>query len=255
MTTTTAVATRAKKGKKKVVVVVGTTGAGKSQLAVELALELGGEVVSADALQLYEGLDILTNKVTPEESRGVPHHLISIVDPFSDLEAFINSSTKQSHYRGLKTFLEAALDKIEEIDSRNKVPIVVGGSNYYIEALLWDELLSVRRGLNSKLPENREETGKKEVESEVAGALISAQLFDDIRDEDCYGVLSKLDPEAAKRLHPNNIRKIKKHLQQLRENETSNNSDDNRCEHRVGFLQLAVSEKTTDKSLFFNKNN
>lgn len=111
--------------KQKVVVVMGPTGTGKSRLSIDVATKFPAEVVNSDKMQVHEGLDITTNKITEEEKCGVPHHLLGLVNPYADFSA--------SNFRDM-----AALS-IESIHSRGRVPIIVGGSNSYIEALVGDE--------------------------------------------------------------------------------------------------------------------
>lgn len=106
----------------KVVVVMGATGTGKSKLAIDLARRLGGEVINSDKMQVYDGLDVVTNKVTKEECMGVPHHLINGVHPDADFTA--------SDFRAHAT---RAVDSITE---RGLLPIIAGGSNSYIEELV-----------------------------------------------------------------------------------------------------------------------
>ncbi|XP_039146419.1 adenylate isopentenyltransferase 5, chloroplastic-like [Dioscorea cayenensis subsp. rotundata] len=106
----------------KVIFVMGASGTGKSKLAIDLAMHFSGEVVNSDKMQVYEGLDILTNKVTDEERATVPHHLIGGVDPDTDFTA--------------TDFRCAAIKSIDEILSRDHVPIVAGGSNSFIEELV-----------------------------------------------------------------------------------------------------------------------
>ncbi|CAO2203568.1 unnamed protein product [Urochloa humidicola] len=118
-------------GKGKVVVVMGATATGKSKLAVDLALRFGGEVVNSDKIQVHDGLAIVTNKVTPEECRGVPHHLIGGVSPDADYTA--------------DAFCHDAARAVESIHARGRVPIIAGGSNRYLEALLDGELAALRR--------------------------------------------------------------------------------------------------------------
>jgi adenylate dimethylallyltransferase (cytokinin synthase) len=108
--------------KGKVVVVMGATATGKSKLAVDLALRFGGEVVNSDKIQVHDGLDVVTNKVTPEERRGVRHHLIGGVRPDADYAA--------------ADFRRDAARAVESVLARGRVPIVAGGSNRYLEALL-----------------------------------------------------------------------------------------------------------------------
>ncbi|KAM0833468.1 hypothetical protein ACQ4PT_064243 [Festuca glaucescens] len=106
--------------RKAVVVVMGATGAGKSRLAVDLAGHFAGvEVVSADSMQVYRGLDVLTNKVPLHEQNGVPHHLLSIIDPSVEFTC--------------RDFRHHALPIIEDILDRGGLPVVVGGTNFYIQ--------------------------------------------------------------------------------------------------------------------------
>ncbi|KAK6913876.1 hypothetical protein RJ641_021197 [Dillenia turbinata] len=117
--------------KEKVVIVMGATGTGKSRLAIDLARQFGGEVVNSDKIQVYEGLDIVTNKVTEEECRGVPHHLLGFVDP--------NVNYTSSDFK-----LHASLT-MDSIISRDRLPIIAGGSNSFIEALVDHEMKFNRR--------------------------------------------------------------------------------------------------------------
>ncbi|KGN57030.1 adenylate isopentenyltransferase 5, chloroplastic [Cucumis sativus] len=110
--------------KDKVVVVMGATGTGKSRLAIELATRFPSEIVNSDKIQVYEGLDVVTNKVTEEERRGIPHHLLSSIDPKSNFSS--------------RDFTHHASGAIESILARDRLPIIAGGSNSYIEALVND---------------------------------------------------------------------------------------------------------------------
>ncbi|XP_010024423.2 adenylate isopentenyltransferase 5, chloroplastic [Eucalyptus grandis] len=106
----------------KIVFVVGATGTGKSRLAIDLADRFRGEVVNSDKIQVYKGLDIVTNKVTEEECRGVPHHLLGIAEPDSEFTAI--------------DFRCHALLAIDSILARGRLPIIAGGSNSFIDALV-----------------------------------------------------------------------------------------------------------------------
>ncbi|KAB1220292.1 Adenylate isopentenyltransferase 3, chloroplastic [Morella rubra] len=106
----------------KVVIIMGATGTGKSKLSIYLATRYRAEIVNSDKMQVYKGLDIVTNKVTWEEQCGVPHHLLGIRDPYTDFT--------------VEDFCYSALHAIESILSRGRLPIIVGGSNRYIEALI-----------------------------------------------------------------------------------------------------------------------
>ncbi|KAG8532038.1 uncharacterized protein KY384_003675 [Bacidia gigantensis] len=105
------------------VVIVGPTGSGKSQLAVSLARHYNGEIINGDALQIYKGLPITTNKISESEQEGIPHHLLGSIgleeEPWT-----------------VKQFLKKAQDAIEAIRLKGKLPIVVGGTQYYVQSLL-----------------------------------------------------------------------------------------------------------------------
>jgi len=106
----------------KLIVLVGATASGKSALAVELAKRFNGEIISADSRQVYRGLDIGTGKITRKEMRGVVHHLLDVESPKKIFTA--------------QDFVEQAGEKAEEISSRGNIPIVCGGSGFYIDALV-----------------------------------------------------------------------------------------------------------------------
>ncbi|MBP1550364.1 MAG: tRNA (adenosine(37)-N6)-dimethylallyltransferase MiaA, partial [Oscillospiraceae bacterium] len=108
--------------KKPLLIVAGPTASGKTALGIALAKEYDGEVISADSMQIYKGLDVATAKPTPEEMDGIPHHLISIVD--------MNTKFSVADYVAL------AKEKIDEVISRGKLPILVGGTGLYINSLV-----------------------------------------------------------------------------------------------------------------------
>ncbi|KAL5208930.1 hypothetical protein ABZP36_004553 [Zizania latifolia] len=109
-------------GKQKAVVVMGATGTGKSRLAVDLALRFGGEVINSDKMQVYAGLDVVTNKVTDDECAGVPHHLIGVAHPDDEFTA--------------ADFRREAARAAAAAAGRGRVPIIAGGSNSYVEELV-----------------------------------------------------------------------------------------------------------------------
>jgi tRNA dimethylallyltransferase len=153
-------------------VVVGPTGSGKSDLAIRLAQAIGGEIVNCDSLQIYRGFDIGTAKVPPADRAGVPHHLIDIVEPAQLFTA--------------GDYAAAARAILNDITGRGAVPIVVGGTGFYLRALL--------DGLFQGPPRSDElRTRLVERESRRAGSL--------------HRILSRLDPTAAARIHANDKNK------------------------------------------------
>ena len=111
--------------KEKVVLVMGATGTGKSRLSIDLATCFPSEIINSDKIQVYEGLDIVTNKISKEEQHGVPHHLLGTQNPNMEFTA--------------NDFCDMSLAAIDSITAREQLPIIVGGSNSYLEALIDDD--------------------------------------------------------------------------------------------------------------------
>ena len=159
----------------KVLSVVGPTASGKTALGVYLAEQLNGEVVSCDSMQIYKGMDVATAKPTVEEMHGIPHHLIDFVDP--------------SDSYSVARYVEDAQHVIDDIVSRGKLPIIVGGTGLYVDSLLG--------GISfSDQPENEGTRVKLTLEAEKFGNLYMHQR------------LTEIDPEYAKTLHPNNVGRV-----------------------------------------------
>ena len=109
---------------KPLIILTGPTAVGKTELSISLAKSIGGEIISADSMQVYKYMDIGTAKIRPEEMDGVPHHLIDILEPDT---AF-----------NVAMFKDLAKNAVEDIYSRGHIPILVGGTGFYIQALLYD---------------------------------------------------------------------------------------------------------------------
>uniref|UniRef100_A0A3B3BKG3 tRNA dimethylallyltransferase n=1 Tax=Oryzias melastigma TaxID=30732 RepID=A0A3B3BKG3_ORYME len=165
------------------VVILGATGTGKSKLAIEIGKRLHGEILSADSMQVYKGLDIITNKVSTEERAQCRHHMISFVDPLVSTYTVVE-------------FRNKALSLISFTRKIGKLPIIVGGTNYYIESLLWRVLVDtgVSEDLTEEVPDRKKELLK------VGGAELHKRL-------------AQVDPSMAAMLHPNDKRKIARSLQ------------------------------------------
>ncbi|KAL2357510.1 IPP transferase-domain-containing protein [Cryomyces antarcticus] len=169
------------------VAIIGATGTGKSQLAVEIAVRFNGEIVNGDAMQLYHGLPIITNKISVEERRGIPHHLLGCIG----LEEQTWTVT---------SFVSKALKVIDEIRSRGKLPIVVGGTHYYIQALLFKGAL-VRDG------QNQSQSGESLQDMPKRWPVLEEST------EKMLEKLHEVDPIMANRWHPNDRRKIQRSLE------------------------------------------
>jgi len=161
-----------------VVVLTGPTGAGKTALGIELALRFDGEIVNADSVQVYRGMDIGSAKPTAEERSRVPHHLLDIVDPDEPYDA--------------GRYMKDARPVIDAIHRRGNTPFLVGGTGLYIRAAL--EGLIETRG---RAPEYR-----ARLEKEHEQALAEGE------GDRLYRRLAQIDPETAKTIHPHDLRRI-----------------------------------------------
>lgn len=160
-----------KKQERKILVIVGPTAVGKSALAVEIARKFNGEIISADSRQVYRGLDVGTGKITKEEMRGVPHHLLDVASPrrqFSSAE-----------------YQKMAREKITEIFSRSKLPLIVGGTGHYLDAAL----------------------GRVAI-PEVAPNLALRKKLEKKTAEELFGLLKQADPKRAKNIDTHNPRRL-----------------------------------------------
>ena len=167
---------------KRVLVITGPTATGKSALGVALAKRLDGEILSADSMQVYRGMDIGTAKVTPAEMQGVPHHLLDIADPSENFSA--------------ARWVDAAAEAAADVFARGKVPILVGGTGLYIDSLL---------------------SGRDFAESGNADlrAALSAE-YDRIGGEAFREKLREVDPERAETLHPADKKRLVRALEVYR---------------------------------------
>ena len=157
----------------KILVITGPTASGKTALAVELALARGGEVVSADSMQIYRRMDIGTAKPSPEETRGVPHHMLDVAEPGEDFS--------------VARYVDMARQSVEDILARGRLPILAGGTGLYIDSLLSGRSFAAFDGpLRSRLEARYAQEG---------GQALLEQL-------------AEADPESAARLHPNDAKRI-----------------------------------------------
>ena len=161
--------------KKPLIILTGPTAAGKTELSLMLARAVGGEIISADSMQVYRQMDIGTAKIRPEDMQGIPHHLIDVLDPAEEFHVV--------------RFQEMAKEAIEKICAAGHIPIVVGGTGFYIQALLYDIDFSRHE---------EEENFRHELEAiarEQGGEVLHERL-------------RKVDPESAEKIHPNNVKRV-----------------------------------------------
>lgn len=159
----------------KIVAICGPTAVGKTAYSIEIAKKFDGEIVSCDSMQLYKYMDIGSAKPSYEELNQVKHHLIGIVDP--------------SEMFSVAKYKELASSSIDDILSRGKLPIIAGGTGLYLDALLFDLDFAAEPSddsLRDELYKIAEEKGNLEL----------------------HAILNECDPDSAKRIHPNNVRRV-----------------------------------------------
>lgn len=161
--------------KKPVLVLTGPTAVGKTALSLKLAAAVNGAVVSADSMQVYRGMDIGSAKILPEERQGIPHYLIDVLEPEEDFNVAL--------------FKAMALRAMQEIWKNGKVPIITGGTGFYIQAVLRDIDFS-------------ESEGKSDIRSAYE------KLAEERGPQALHAILAEKDPEAAREIHPNNLKRV-----------------------------------------------
>lgn len=166
--------------KQPLIIIGGPTACGKTAMSILLAKKIDGEIISADSMQVYRGMDIGTAKVTKEEADGVPHHLIDILEPDEPYNVMV--------------FQQKAKQAIQEISARGKIPIVVGGTGFYINALLYDNAFTETQGDDSF-----RQACYAQAQAEGADVL--------------YQKLLSIDPEYAKTTHANNVKRVTRALE------------------------------------------
>lgn len=161
--------------KKPLIILTGPTAAGKTKASIGLAKAVGGEIISADSMQIYKHMDIGSAKIRPEEMEGIPHHLIDVLEPDEEFHVV--------------RFQQMAKRAMEGIYQRGRIPIVVGGTGFYIQALLYDIDFTDHDG-NTKYRESLEKLA-----SEKGAAFLHAML-------------EEVDEKAAGEIHENNTKRV-----------------------------------------------
>ena len=158
----------------KIVILTGPTAVGKTKLSIDLAKSINGEIISADSIQVYKKLDIGSAKITKEEMQGVKHYLVDVLDPKEDFNVYI--------------FKEMANNAISEILNKGKTPIIVGGTGFYIQSVIYD--IDFNEEDNSIVRKELEEIAKEK-----------GNIY-------LHNELKKIDKESADKIHPNNVKRV-----------------------------------------------
>ncbi len=209
--------------KKPLLILTGPTAVGKTALSIQLAKAIGGEIVSADSMQVYRHMDIGSAKVTEEEMEGIPHYLIDVLDPQDDFN--------------VATFQTLARQAMDEIYSHKNIPIITGGTGFYIQALLYD--IDFKEN-DEKNPIRKElEQLAKELGDKAPGVL--------------HEKLSRIDPEAARQIHANNIKRVIRaieYFEQTGEKISEHNEEMHQKESPYNFLYYVL---TRDRKTLYER--
>lgn len=160
------------------IVIVGPTASGKTELSIEVAKKFNGEIISGDSMQVYQGMDIGTAKVTTEEMEGIPHYMIDILPPDASFSAY--------------EFKKRAEKYIKDITGRGKVPIIAGGTGLYIQSLLYNYAFEDESISDDKM---------KQVKLKLTE-------LEQLNNNKLHEYLASFDKESAKDIHPNNRKRV-----------------------------------------------
>ena len=172
----------AEQNKERLIIVAGPTAAGKSAAAVELALRIGGEIISADSMQVYRGMDIGSAKIRADEMRGVPHYLLDVLEPEEEFNVTV--------------FQELARKAMDQIRSNGHIPIITGGTGFYIRSVLYDTAFT----------ENDTDKDYRHELETLGHEKGAAYLHEMLREQ---------DPESAEAIHENNMKRVIRALEYL----------------------------------------
>jgi len=164
-----------REGQKPLIILTGPTAAGKTALSVQLAKVLDGEIISADSMQVYRRMDIGSAKIRPEEREGIPHHLIDVLEPTQDFNVVL--------------FQQMAKEALESIYSRGRIPILAGGTGFYIQAILYD----------IDFTENEEDASYRRRLERLAEEKGPSVL---------HRMLQEVDAASAQAIHENNVKRV-----------------------------------------------
>ncbi|MDR7812470.1 tRNA (adenosine(37)-N6)-dimethylallyltransferase MiaA [Lacrimispora sp.] len=202
------------------IIITGPTAVGKTALSVRLAKAIGGEIISADSMQVYRHMDIGSAKIKKEEMDGVPHYLIDVLDPEEEFNVTV--------------FQEMAKEAVEEIYSHGHIPIVAGGTGFYIQALLYD----------IDFTENGEDTSIR-MELEKLGQERGAEFL--------HNLLRDIDPDSADEIHENNMKRVIRAIEYYRqtgERISEHNKRERQKKSPYDFLYYVVN---TDRTRLYER--
>lgn len=233
--------------KRPLIILTGPTAVGKTALSIQLAKAIHGQMISADSMQVYRHMDIGTAKITPEEMQGIPHYLIDVLEPEEDFNVV--------------RFQEMAKAALEQVYEAGSIPIVVGGTGFYIQALLYDIEFEreEKHGQNQSHGQKWEETarieenGGKEAVEESSYRQKLQRLAKEQGAEYLHAQLRQVDPVSADAIHVNNVKRVIRALEFHHQTGTcisAHNEEQRRRESPYQFLYFVL---TDDRSRLYER--
>ena len=206
--------------KKPLIVLTGPTAVGKTKLSIALAKAVNGEIISADSMQVYRYMDVGSAKITPDEMDGVPHHLVDVLDPTEDFNIVL--------------FQQLAKKSMEEIYSKGKIPILVGGTGFYIQA--------ITRDIDFTQSE-QDDSYRQELEA-LAAEKGSSFLHD---------MLASVDPKSAEDIHENNVKRVIRALEFYKQTGTRISEHNEEQKEHVSPYNLAYFVLNAPRPLLYER--
>ena len=206
--------------KKPLVILTGPTAVGKTALSIHLAKAIGGEIISADSMQVYRGMDIGSAKIRTEEMDGVPHHLIDVLDPEEEFHVVL--------------FQKMVKEAMERIYRNGHIPILTGGTGFYIQAILYD----------IDFTENGEDTSYRESLEALAEEKGAEHLHE---------MLKNVDPVSAEEIHANNVKRVIRALEFYHQNGSPISAHNEEQQERVSPYNLAYFVLNAPRELLYQR--
>ena len=207
--------------KKKLIILTGPTAVGKTKLSIEIARMLNAEIISADSMQVYKYMDIGTAKITKEEMEDITHYMVDELEPDEEFNVVV--------------FKRLALKYMDEIYKKGKIPLIVGGTGFYIQALLYD----------IDFTENDDDGGAIRKELEELARVKGGEYL--------HSELAKVDKESADDIHPNNVKKVIRALEYYKltgQKMSEHNKEQRQKESPYNFLYLVLND---DRQLLYDR--
>lgn len=212
--------------KKPLIILTGPTGVGKTALSIKLAQAVGGEIISADSMQVYQHMDIGTAKIKKEEMEGVPHYLIDTFPPTKDFN--------------ITLFQEYGKQYINEIYSKGKIPILVGGTGFYIQSILYD----------INFTEYEEEAGE---EQGTPYRLELEKIAQEQGNTYLHSLLKEVDEASYQAIHPNNVKKVIRALEYYKQTGSPISIHNEEQKNKTSAYQEAYFVLTDERQILYNR--